>query len=217
VNPTIIHGHLEGDPLAVPYQRAIRIKCLCDGCNRGWLKDVVDASVPFVAAMTQDIAITLDTSQQWTLAIWAMSRAMVWEFCSDSNRPIFYTDSERASLRTNSRIPENTSVWLARYVGDANLGAWVSDYTKPIRSHVTTLVYRHLAVQILTVRLNLSIQPGAVLNPKTGPWPWPSGTVRIYPSTRIAHWPPLNSISDEHLTRFFERWDGHQPGEMVLL
>jgi hypothetical protein len=135
----IIDGHIEGESVLVPGQKAIRVKCLCEHCNEIWLKSIVDASLPFLSVMAQDISITLDAPQQYTLAQWALTRAMVWEFCSTENRPMFYQDTQRRSLRERSQIPSNTTVWLSRYVGETTLAAWVSDYTNPIRAHVTTV------------------------------------------------------------------------------
>ena len=59
-----IIGHFEGEEVLAPSQKAVRIKCLCDGCNRGWVKSLNEEVQPFVASMITDLSIPLDDSQQ---------------------------------------------------------------------------------------------------------------------------------------------------------
>ena len=210
-----IIGHLEGGEIYEPSQKAVRIKCLCDRCNGGWLKNLVDAAKPMVASMIADLSISLDIPQQWVLSAWATSRAMVWEHIAREPRPLFYSDTHRVGLRATRTVPPNTWVWIARYGGTAQTGAWASDYTIPERMHVTSLIYGRLLVQILSVRTNASTQPGTVINPKPGPWPL--NTVRIWPSQRIARWPPHLTVDDASLEDFVGRWDRHGPNDMIHL
>jgi hypothetical protein len=215
----VLHGHVEGDAVFVPSQKAIRIKCLCRLCNEGWLKGVIDAAIPLASPMLNDIALPIiDIPQQRALSAWALSRAMVWEFVCASNRPIFYSPRERANLKDSRAIPKNTFVWIGRYAESASTGAWASDYTKPYRMRATTLIYGYLVVQILTVRPDRTVKNGTVVHPNPGPWPWPYYTVQIWPSTKIAQWPPRLTVgTDVVLKDFWDRWNRHAPGELIPL
>ena len=209
-------GHLDGHQIFEVNQRAIRIKCLCHLCNTVWLKSIVDSSKPLIGPMMHDIALTLDIQQQRLLAIWAMSRAMVWEHISSTPRPIFYSDKQRSAFRINATIPKNTWIWLARFGGTAQIGVWVSDYTIPLRQHVTTVLYGHLVVQINTVRPDMSTPKGTIVHPKRGRWP--ETQVDIWPATRVCFWPP-RMTTDVHipLRSFVERWDHHGPEDLIRL
>jgi hypothetical protein len=218
--PSVITGHFEGEELLVRYQKAIRIKCLCDYCNTRWMKRLGDDAMPFIRAMSQDVGLPLNIPEQHVVAIWATSRAMVWEFMKDASRPRpnFYTDAHRRSFRQHLTIPANTFIWLARYSGEENVGAWVSDYTKPVRCHLTTLLYARLLVQILSVRANNSDPPPSTVQPNRTIVRWPQAHSMIHPATRTAEWPPTFSIGNHvPLSDFLERWNKHPPGELVQL
>lgn len=211
-----IIGHLEGGEVFEPSQKAIRIKCLCDGCNRGWLKTLVDNAKTMVAPMIADLSISLDLPQQRILAAWAASRAMIWEHIASEPRPRFYSDADRFALRSDRQIPPNTWVWIGRQRGTAQTGAWASDYTIPERMHVTTVLYGRLIVQVLSIRPNAATARGATVHPKRGPWA--EVTVAIWPSHRVVHWPPLLTVDvDVTLDAFVARWDHHGPNDMVRL
>jgi hypothetical protein len=214
---SVIHGYIENEEFFDAEQRAVRIKCLCVPCNTGWLKRVVDASIPLVGSMMNDLTIPLDPAQQWTVAVWAMTRAMVWEHISKDPRPIFYTDHQRFTLRETQSIPPNTTIWLARYSGSEHLGTWVNDFINPVRGRTTTLVYRYLAVQVLSVRPDKSVQPGTVIHPKRRRL-WSPATVRIWPSQRIAYWPPRLTVDRvAPWLDFLSRWDADASDELIPL
>jgi hypothetical protein len=57
----------------------VRMKCVCAGCNHGWMSDLENSVRPVVGAMVQDIAVTIDVEAQGTISRWVTKTAMVLE------------------------------------------------------------------------------------------------------------------------------------------
>jgi hypothetical protein len=80
------------------------------------------SNIPIIGNLMQDVALALDGSQQYSLAVWTMKMAMVGEFISRSQRPMFYHKTDCEQLRVASNLPMNTNVWIARHSFPKNMG-----------------------------------------------------------------------------------------------
>jgi hypothetical protein len=168
-----------------------------------------DAIIPSVGCMMQNIALSLDTPQQWAIAQWAMMKAMVWEYVN-SKPSLFYSDEQRTALRVSSTIPAHTAIWLAKYVGEETFmgGAYDAKVRTPIdtfiKCHVTTLAYKYLVIQVLTIQADQYPGPNFIINCNQDFW----GPVfsMIWPTKRVVRWPANKNIPNaEALTAFHRR------------
>ena len=198
-----------------PRQKSLRVRCVCGDCNPGWMKQLEDTVIPTAGLLMHDLTIPLDIPQQWAIAQWIILKAMVFEYVSNVSEPIFYSDDERVALRTLRAIPPQTAIWLARYSGSETLHAKATRFgadkgALTVDGYLTTQTYRHLAVQIMTIRTDQPEDGAAIVHRKPGPW---SDTIlRIWPTDRRIEWPPrLNVAHDESsLIDFHESFKGIQ-------
>jgi hypothetical protein len=158
---------------------------------------------------------TLGIPQQWTMTRWAIKTAMVFEYVTHQ-RSLFYTDDERASVRSTEQIPSHSFAWLARYTRGpegctlATIG--VDGYpanaaAATVTPYLTTLVFGQLLIQVITVRPYEGEERGARIHPTSGPWHLNS--LRIWPNDKAIAWPPQLAVDDKSLGGFHRRW--HNP------
>jgi hypothetical protein len=177
-------------------------RCVCRGCNNGWMSDLEVGNKPLIGCLLQDIATPLDQSQQKALATWALKTAMVTESLARAQRGYFYTRTERHDLRTKLSLPPRTSVWLARYSGSGAIAmkgtdAWsANDAPIPIHGYVYTILLGNLVIQSMTVHAPSKYGDAAFnVSPKAGPWE--AGLVRVWPPDgRDIRWPPPLTFRD---------------------
>lgn len=169
-------------------------------------------SKPLIGRIIEDFALSLDTSQQTLLARWTLKTAMVLDgVTKERNR--FYTRSECGNLYLNSKIPDQTTVWVGRYCGSGfsldGTEVWIDlpETPKVAKVCVTTIVIGHLAIQSVTVHVSpehkdkqiagpILVVNGSLLDI------WPSGT-------RPVNWPPPVSYTDSgpaSIGWLFARW-----------
>jgi len=203
-----IAGQVDGEPHFDRHQKAIKIRCLCrTRCNQGWMKQLEEAVIPLVGKMGSGKPTTLDVLQQWTVARWAVAKAMVWEHISKT-KPIFYTDAERFGLRDGT-IPSGATVWLAAHVGRETFFAMATDaenvpgFVPELKAYFTTFAYERLVVQIMSVRSNEQIDAYSVID--CNQRVWSDAIIRIWPAVDAAIWPPSLAIEDAMLERFHKR------------
>jgi hypothetical protein len=216
---TGIIGHVGSEFIHNPGQRAIRIRCVCEPCNTGWMKQIGEAVIPTSGAFMSDFALPLDIPQQWAIAQWAVMNAMVWEcIAPEDQRRLFYTDEERAGLRISNAMPSFTAVWLSRHtagfhnrISAADVWKTVPDRIEPVHGYVTTLAYRYLAVQIFTLRAPQEDERGGTVV-HCAPGPWPFTTMKVFPPSRIKRWPPRMTMdTTQALVDFSRRFSWGPP------
>ena len=83
----------------------IKIRCVCERCNGGWMHDLENSNIPLFGCLMEDIAMPLNREQQLSLARWAIKTAMVQDAINTHNRELFYTVSERLAVRHNTGLP----------------------------------------------------------------------------------------------------------------
>jgi hypothetical protein len=181
----------------------LEIKCVCSKCNNGWMSRLEDANVPLIGCLMQDIALSLDESQQRTVAAWAVKTVMVMD--ASRRHGQFYTRTECRQLRLSLSVPPHTMVWLGRYSGVNNLAIYGTDLweggtpddPRAIHGYANTTFVGYLAIQVLTLRPPRQDGDRAVtIQPRKGPWD--SLLVKVWPFEKIIRWPPRSSFTDRH-------------------
>ena len=181
--------------------------CCKKRCNEGWMKDLEDAVLQLVGKMGEGTRTTLDVLQQWTVARWAIAKAMVWEHIS-RDKPIFYSDEDRFGLRDGT-IPPNTFIWLAGHAGRETFFTMASDaHSKPevvprFDAYFTTFAYQRLVIQILSGRPHeyADLYSSIDCNQRV----WADAIVRIWPTVSACNWPPMLILDDGMLERLHKR------------
>jgi hypothetical protein len=202
-------------------QKKVRLRCVCIPCNTGWMSDVEKEAGPILSLMAQDFALSLTQEQRALITAWAVMRAMLWEYFAPAGRRPYYLDWDRADMRTGRKIPENTTVWLARYGGLASLWSFLTDATAdprhPVpdataRAVLTTLVFGRLCIQVMSYR---TLMAESVIDMTPLPGPWDNCAVTIWPPARrhVVDWPPRLTLErDVSFDSFRRRWRQHPGG-----
>jgi hypothetical protein len=203
-----IFGEFDGRWHFDPNQKQIKIRCVCEACNNVWMKALEDDVIPLVGKMGQGGSVTLDIPQQWTIARWAVAKAMVREHIS-REKAIYYSDEDRFNLRLGTTIPCGTYVWLAGHVGQETFYARSNDAGHipgspyDAQAYFTTFAYERLVIQVVTIRVDgeADAYPLVDCNQRT----WGDAMVRIWPTVSKAFWPPLLILDDGLLKSFHRR------------
>jgi hypothetical protein len=101
-------------PAKIIPRAEILIKCVCETCNHGWMHDLEDLNIPIIGSMMEDNSMHLTLEHQRAVVRWAIKTSMVQDAIDTRNRKLFYTGPERFALRSNTSLPNYTSVWLGR-------------------------------------------------------------------------------------------------------
>lgn len=167
-----------------------------------------DAVLPFISDMMSDKPITLNIPQQLVLSQWAMTKVMVLEYLS-SEKELFHTDEQRFALKDHGLISPYTSIWLARHEGietfysranDADLFAGDGSVLK---SYVTTLAYKHMVIQVLSIRADEYVGPPIHIDCNDAYWRHACSS--IWPTRPRVFWPRERSIAFNNLDAFHRR------------
>src|SRR5579864_5161898 len=87
----------------------VRIRCVCQRCNNGWMSSIESENKPHMLAMMNDKSTLLAPTQQKLLTLWAILKAMVLDGSSRSLCSHVYTASERGAMKPPSRsLPVGT-------------------------------------------------------------------------------------------------------------
>jgi hypothetical protein len=157
-------------------------------------------AIPVLQPMLAGNSCRLDAATQAIVAAWSLKTAMVLEAVDPSDNRA-YTQAERESLRSVTALPWRTTVWLAafaepswfmstkhRYQGTALAPSGAS----------TTMVFAHLALQVLTIRVPRSVVPETKITTNVRRGPWEQATVQVWsPQSIAATWPPPMRLTGE--------------------
>jgi hypothetical protein len=176
----------------------VKIKCVCQKCNNGWMSDIEGENKPHMLAIMNDKPTILTPTEQKSLARWTILKAMVIDGARPKQRIPFYSLSERLDMKPPSRfVPPGTLVWIGR-LSVKSLHAAILDSRGQIngideayRGCITTIIVGHLAIQALTIhvlprflgmlrRLHIDPKPGA----------WDMNLLDIWPVFGEMSWPP---------------------------
>ncbi len=178
----------------------VRIPCVCNTCNNGWMSRVETKCRPIMGNLLEDISITLDPDYQKLLAVWALKGAMIID--AEGNKPRFFRNDECENFRKTRVIPNGTGIWIGRFTGrslsaiNGGAGLKTEDGVLLAQFHVFTVVIGHLAMQVLSLheepdQTNQTIE----LAPIDGKWE--ELLIQIWPKvTKKVIWPPSLSLSN---------------------
>jgi hypothetical protein len=207
-----------GRPSKIVPRAEIKIKCVCQPCNRGWMHDLENLNIPIIGCLMEDIGIPLSSEQQTTVAKWAVKTAMVQDAIYTRKRELFYTGSERLAVRSNTGLPDYTSVWLGRSslrtltCDGTDIRVDINDGSKILETalgSVNTFCVGHLAVQVATIHAPEKYKghPFDVTSHIAAPWE--NLLVPIWPVTDSAiSWPPSLTLAGRGLTKLADRFRG---------
>jgi hypothetical protein len=142
-----------------------------------------------------------------------MKTSMVTE-AIQHGRAFFYEETERHELRTQRALPPWTRVWLGRYSGSGvglygtDIGINIGESADAGHGLITTTIVGPLAIQVFTAHVPSQYNDSNINLPiKLGPWD--QLLVTIWPSNRLAAWPPpltFNNSGDLPIAALMGRW-----------
>jgi hypothetical protein len=198
----------------------LKVKAVCKTCNEGRMSALESSNIPLIGNLMQDVALSLNGLQQYTISMWATKMAMVGEFMSRSHRPMFFSKADCEQLRVASNLPARTTIWLARHSFPRHIGFWGTDawsLDKSIHAYVSTVLVGHLAIQSVTLHVSVEHEAKAVdVDPKAVARPWSEMLVSIWPTTVSATWPPQHGFRDKGESSIMKLVRRYSYGENVL-
>lgn len=86
----------------------VRIKCVCETCNNGWMSRLEMKCKPIVGSLLEDLSLRLDAEHRKFLSEWPLKTAMVTDACEGRTRV--------ASPRCNDSVHRSAEPrnWIAR-------------------------------------------------------------------------------------------------------
>ena len=199
-------------PLA---KSGIQVRCVCSGCNNGWMSRLESLAKPVIEPLLDDAPHVLTADHQQTLAVWAIKSTMVYEALRLS-QPWFFTHAERTQLRNSSKLPPRTKVWIAKCVNLPGPCCAASDLfnkalasTDQERAYVTTMAFGPLAIQVLNFRLPFVVPDSVDITTDMRPGPWDSVATQVWPCLQpLVSWPAALGLKGEAgFNAFCDRWN----------
>ena len=193
----------------------VRVKCVCQKCNNGWMSDIENENKPHMLAMMNGEPIVLESQQQKLLTRWAVLKATVIDGSSKRRIP-FYSESERVSMKPPLRaIPVGTFAWIGRlsvkafHAGLTDTFGGVDNVPKAFQGCITIIVVGHLVIQVLTMHV-LPTFATRRLCPVYKPGAWDVNLLDIWPVFGEECWPPRFSFelkgTTHHIAGLINRW-----------
>ena len=176
----------------------MKAKCVCGGCNGGWMNDLETEARPYAEPMIRGQKVVLSAGAQRIVAAWACLKAVVGRYAHSPPEPV-----ERQwldHLYEHHRSPASWYVWLTGYNGadpiyyeshDITLQFPDSEELGTPHGVLTTFVAGYLALKVLGIGSGTPRSPG------------PSPLIRIWPPSNIyVYWPPPDPLDDSSLPAF---------------
>jgi hypothetical protein len=181
----------------------ITVRILCDTCNTKRLEGIEAEAAPILKRLIACEQMLVLRPQVALIARWTVKTAMVFEFTAGSERDPFYTPEERKALAMERRVPDKTTVLLARYGGPTRL---MFDHARdlvlnpidrgdPYDAFVSTVSIGPFVGQAITHRAPMR-ESAQML--KTGS----HIAKQIWPTVPNLYWPPSFYLDDEGLVTF---------------
>ena len=191
----------------------LTVKILCHPCNHDRLGLIEDETAPILKPLIAGRQRLLSRANVAAIALWATKTAMVFEFTGDQRRPPFYTADERRALSLDRRIPDRTTVLVARYSAaeyglfdhSRDLTLTPSDGAAPYQAMLSTTAIGQFVCQVITHRS--SERPTAELGQSAR-----HVVKEIWPETGNLLWPPRFYLDREGLWTFARRGPGGTTG-----
>jgi hypothetical protein len=185
------------------------VKCVCDGCNNGWMSDIEGSAKPILTPMIEDQATTLSNADQESIAKWLGLKAI----CAQYSLPSPGADSVWATaLAVDRRPPTGWQMRVGHYTGThpvwmANTGI---DFTvvhslSPFTIHRPGFLFSvslgHFVGQVVGVTQQTPIATNEMYFLQI--WPHPLLRMDSPAMTHIASqaWPPERGLGDSDLKK----------------
>jgi len=195
---------------------AVKVRVVCEQCNGGWMSDLETLNRPVIGALIHDISFPLDKAQQANLTAWTLKTGLVLDAINRGERAPFYGATERSLLRTQSSIPSETTVWIARFSGSGfhagGTDIWLDqgEILKAAQGCVTTVIIGHLAIQSVTIRgLHPEYRAHPIETVAIKPGRWAQLLHKIWLPSGNVNWPPqltFTSRGSLSIGALMDRW-----------
>ncbi|OGV84690.1 MAG: hypothetical protein A3K19_18255 [Lentisphaerae bacterium RIFOXYB12_FULL_65_16] len=163
------------------------------------------AAKPHLLPMILGQEVVIPVPAQRTVAIWAVLKAMTFEFTSASTRHPFFSTEERKVFSDTQLPPPPVQVFLAGYVGSCAVWARGSatNLTGPsgvVSAYASTASFGALVFQVFSLRARA---PAAIPVADS----FDGADIRIWPpQAKPVVWPPDFVLDQPALVSFATRW-----------
>jgi len=193
----------------------VTAKCVCPGCNSGWLGDLEQLASPILTPLIEGTSGELTPASQFVVATWAAKTALLHQYTQPDtvpNRPFLLSYHEELFARKGP--PTNVQVWLgATTLSNVRLRCTtqrVSSFSIPGASEhasstgfVSTLVIGCVVIQLFghTLAGSITIDHGFL-----APY-----LPQIWPARGHVRWPPERLIVPAMLDTVSSAFDSASP------
>jgi hypothetical protein len=101
---------------------ARRVRCVCQPCNGGWMRAIVDGVEDDLVAMIEGRPIIMGRKRQKSLAAWAAMTVMTSEFIN--TEMVAISQSDRDYMRKIGLPPRHWRIWISSYTPHPKLSVW---------------------------------------------------------------------------------------------
>ena len=165
------------------------------------------AAKPILVPLMKGERMTLTPDEQGVVAKWFTKTIMAYDINAKRTRDSYFRLDERVALMSCLSVPDDTSIFLARYKGSAghiitkesHLGN-PDKHLPQMEGYVPTVVIKHLALQLFSFRRAKEPFLGFDIPD------WRVASVQIWPIEGTINWPPLFTLDDKGLDDFASRW-----------
>lgn len=187
-------------PVTVTEEQEVRIPCVCETCNNGWMSRLETKVQKYMKPMIDGDPMSLDRDYQKGLAEWTVKTAMVSD--AIDQHPRFFTDAECHAFKHDRTMPHGIEVVAGRFTGRSR-DAGGSDFTLVIppdnktvvRGHAFTVMVGHLVMQAISMHLEPEFYDRGV-KMECNPGPWDTALIQIWPKIHErVEWPPSVSFT----------------------
>lgn len=199
-----------------PHSR--RIRCVCRGCNNGWMSQLQELAKPVLIPLIKGQATIINRKNARLLAGWASMFVMVAEFMN--SEMVAVPAQDRAWLRLHKTPPSHWRIWVGSHEC-TQISKW--------NHNVVTLAHgedekgaqsyppvpnTQTSTFLVGDQLLFHVMSSVVGRRLVSRWRHPKGIEAKLPLVwpfkgRAFHWPPAGTLSDteayEVAEAFFER------------
>ncbi len=182
------------------HQPTLKIRCVCEQCNNGWMSRLEGRVQPFLQPLLVGESGALEMVGQAAIATWAVKTAMVLEGM-DPTEKRGYSQLQRERLRLRAVIPWRTSIWLAASAEPDWFMSTKNRHTGKTPEDISgvsiTMAFAHAILQVLTIRVPEDVGPETHVTTEVRQGPWSQLTVQVWPPSAGARWPPPMGLNGE--------------------
>jgi hypothetical protein len=198
----------------------ITARCVCKGCNDGWMNDIESAARPALSAMIRGEHVILDQRAQDEVAAWLGLKAIVERY---SNSPIKPVQPEWIAYYREHRCPPDTwHVRISRYLGARPVRIASGSITVRVRHNLVPFALQEpgllfgIAIgqfcgQVLGANRKTVVAEDPLLFSQI----WPHPLLRLHAPegtyNDLVAWPPESWLSDSDFERYTYNITGKLP------